>query len=109
MAIKITVAPRAKFRVKGTFADDEGKAQPFDFGLLAKRLGAEELREKTSGEVNLVEFMVDVVIDWFDVKGDDDKPVDYSADGLRQLLNQPGLAWTTYRTFLSETGAKEKN
>jgi hypothetical protein len=109
MAIKITIAPRAKFRVKGSFNDENGRAEPFDFGLLCRRLDADELREKTAGEVNLIEFMLDVTDDWFDVKGAEDKPIAYSPDALRQLLKQPGLAWTTYRTFLAETGAKEKN
>lgn len=109
MSIKITVASRAKFRVKGSFNDETGKPQPFDFGLLCRRLDAETLREKTAGEVNLLDFMASVTEDWFDVKGDDDKPLPFSEAALRQLLDLPGLAWLAYRTFLSETGAKEKN
>lgn len=109
MAIKITVSNRAKFNVEGTEKDEDGKDVPFKFGLLCKRLSADELRERTRGDVDMIDFMAEVTESWFDVKDDANKAIDYSEDGLRSLLGRPGLAALTYVTFMRETGAKAKN
>lgn len=110
MAIKITVSPRAKFYVEGTEKDEDGKDVPFKFGLLCKRTPADQLKDETSvDKLDLVDFMVGKVETWFDVLGEDGQPVEFSEEGLRQLLRKPGLAMHTYFTYLRETGAKAKN
>lgn len=110
MAIKITVAPRAKFYVEGTEKDEDGKDVPFKFGLLCKRTPADQLKEETSVErLNLIDFMVSKTETWFDVVGDDDKPLEFSEGSFRQLLQRPGMALHAYLTYLRETGSKAKN
>lgn len=109
MAIKITVSPRAKFYVEGTEKDEEGKDVPFKFGLLCQRTEADKLREETAGNVDMIDYVISKTETWFDVMGADGKPLDYSADNMRQLLGRPGLAALTYFAYLRETGAKAKN
>jgi hypothetical protein len=43
------------------------------------------------------------------VRGADDKPLPYNLENLRALFRLPGLAALTFRTYLIEVGAKEKN
>lgn len=109
MAIKIIVSNRVKFNVEGTLKDDEGKDNPFKFGLLCNRLTAADHRERTKGDIDFAQFMVNETHDWFDVKDAEGKPLEFSEDNLRQLLDQPGLAALTYFTYMRETGAKQKN
>lgn len=109
MAIKITVSPRAKFYVEGTEKDEDGKDVPFKFGLLCKRTEADQLAAETKGDVSMTDYMVSKVEDWFDVKDDDGKPLEYSEELFRQLLRRPGLSLLTYMTYLRETASKAKN
>lgn len=112
MAIKIVVTPRVKFKVRGTIKDDAGTDQPFDFSLTCKRLDTDawqaKLRER--GDASVSEFMLEVVEDWAGVKDADDRPLAWSEDAWRDLCRQvPGVAMLSYRTYLVEAGAKEKN
>lgn len=109
MAIKITVSPRVKFYVEGTEKDEDGKDVPFKFGLLCKRTDVTAIREETAGNVDMVDYIVSKTETWFDVLDAEGKPIEYSADGLRQLLARPGLPFLTYSTYLRESGAKAKN
>jgi hypothetical protein len=109
MAIKITVSNRVKFNVEGTLKDEDGKDNAFKFGLLCNRITAEQHRERTKGDIDFVQFMVEETSDWFDVKDADNKPLEFSEDNLRNLLNMPGLAALVYFTYMRETGAKQKN
>ena len=53
--------------------------------------------------------MVGIVMGWTGVKDADDKPLDYSEDNFRALCKIPGVAALAFRTYLAESGAKEKN
>lgn len=109
MAIKITVSSKVRFPVEGSFKDETGKDQPFKYELLCERQDAEAHRERTKGDVDFVQYMVDVTKDWFHVTDDAGKTVEFSEAALRQLLRQPGQAALAYFTYLRESGAKQKN
>ena len=111
MAIKITVSDQVGFKVKGTINDAAGVAQPFDFGLTCIRLDADQIQAKlkSDSEASITDFMADVVSAWSGVKDGDDKQLPYSEEALRQLFKIAGVAGVSFRTYLLEVGAKEKN
>ena len=110
MAIKIVVSPTVKFKVRGTLKDEAGTDQPFDFWLTCRRLDAEQIQAKLrEGETSVVDFMVDVIEDWSGVKDEDDKALDYTEAAYRELAKIPGVAQVAFRSYLTESGAKEKN
>ena len=110
MAIKIVVSPTLKFKVRGTIKDEAGIDQPFDFHLTARRLDAEQIQAKLrDGETSVVDFMLGVVEDWSGVKDADDKALPFSEAAYRELARIPGVAQVAFRTYLLESGAKEKN
>ena len=111
MSIKIVVSDTVKFAVKGSIRNAAGVDEPFGFNLVAKRLDAEEIRARLQGQDDqpLAEFFSELVEDWSGVRGADDKPLPYNLDNLRALFKLPGLAALTFRTYLTEVGAKEKN
>lgn len=108
MSIKITVSDTVRFKVAGTIADASGP-QPFDFSLVARRLDAEQLRVRLDdSDTSIVDFLAEVVTGWQGVKGDAGE-LPYSPDALRQLLQIPGLAALSMRSYLADVGAKAKN
>ncbi len=111
MAIKIIVSDTVGFKVKGTINDAAGVAQPFDFNLTCTRLDADQIQAKlkSDSESSITDFMADVVMGWSGVKGEDDKPIPYSEESLRQLFKIAGVAAVSFRTYMTEVGAKEKN
>lgn len=113
MSIKIVVAPKVKFKVKGTFADETGKDVPFDFTLTAKRLDTDQIAEKTSlgadATTSVRDFVKEVVEDWSGVNDADGQALPFSTDALDGLLRLPGVALLVFRAFLDNNGAKEKN
>lgn len=113
MSIRIAIANKLKFKVKGTFTDDAGKDLPFDFTLTARRLDTDQIAEKTalgSDATNSVrEFVKDVVEDWSGVNDATGQPLPFTTDGLDDLLRLPGVALLVFRAYLENNGAKEKN
>lgn len=111
MAIKIVISDTLKFTVKGSIKNAAGIDEPFTFQLTTLRLDAEAIqaRLQADNEASLADFFADLVEDWHGVKDADDKPMPYSHAGLKQLFRIPGIAALTFRTYLSEVGAKEKN
>lgn len=111
MSIQIVVSNTVTFKVKGSINDEKGVAQPFHFGLTCVRLDADQIKDKLSAESEgtTTEFLSDVIEAWDGVRDADGKPLPYTADNLRQLCKIPGVAALTFRTYLIEVGAKEKN
>lgn len=112
MAIKIVISDTVGFKVKGTINDAAGVAQPFDFGLTAKRLTNEQIDAKLGGdftEPSIMTFMADITEGWSAVRGDDDKPLPYSEENLRALCKIPGLLFLAFKCYREETGVKAKN
>ncbi|MCS4508889.1 hypothetical protein [Xylophilus ampelinus] len=111
MAISIVVSETVSFKVKGTINNATGTPEPFDFRLTCERLDQEQInaKQKEDGEQPLADFLVEVTTDWSGVKTQAKENVPFSEDAYRSLLKIPGLAYLTYRTYLAEVGAKEKN
>jgi hypothetical protein len=111
MAIKIVVSDTVKFQVKGTIKNEAGIDEAFGFSLVCRRLDAEQIQSKLKAQedASLADFFADIVEDWTGVRDAADKPLAYSVDNLRALFKLPGLAALTFRTYLTEVGAKEKN
>lgn len=111
MSFKIVISNTVKFKVKGTMKDEAGVDQPFDFGLTCRRLDADQIKTKLSDEsdASVADFMTSVIEDWSGVKDGDDKPLPYSDEALRQMFRLPGVAVLTFRTYMEEVGAKQKN
>ncbi len=114
MAIKITISDTVGFKVKGAINDAAGVPQAFDFRLTAHRLDADEIQSKlkTDSEASITDFLVDVVTGWGGVLGGEDDEMHqlpYTEANLRALCKIPGLAGLSFRTYLAEVGAKEKN
>ena len=120
MAIKITISNHVGFTVKGTSNDADGKEQPFEFNLTTKRLDEDEMTAvkalliadaaRSGNHSAVIDKLVEITTNWAGVRDDDDAPMPYSADGLRTLLkSHMGLGLLVWRTYLAESGAKEKN
>lgn len=120
MAIKITISDKVGFAVKGHINDVDGKEQPFDFVLIAKRLDEDELNAaqallvvdaaKTGNHAAIHEKLAEIVTNWTGVRDDSDASLAYSPDLLRGLLkSHRGLGLLAWRTYIHESGAKEKN
>jgi len=111
MAIKITVSDKVGIKVKGSIKSESGADQAFDFGLVCQRLDADQIQSRLKDETDktLTDFMLDVIEDWSGVRGDDDKPLPYTAENYRALCKIPGIAVIAFRTYMTDVGAKEKN
>ena len=111
MAIKIVLSPLVKFKVQGTIKDAAGIDQPFSFSLTCRRMDQEQVQAtlRDESDKSVTEFLASVIESWEGVRDDDDKPLAYSEDALKQLARIHGVALLAFRTYLSEVGAKEKN
>lgn len=111
MALKIVVSKTLKFKVKGTFKDEAGNDQPFDFTLTCKRLDQDQINERVISRTDVVvrEFLQGVITDWSGVLGEDGQLIPFTPEALGQLFGLPGMPMLVMRTYLAEVGAKEKN
>lgn len=111
MAIKLVVSDTVKFQVKGVIRNASGTDEPFNFSLICKRLNAEEIQAKFRADEDpqLVDFFAGITEDWAGVRDHEDKPAPYNVENLRSLFKLPGIASLTFRTYMSECGAREKN
>lgn len=110
MAIKITVSNQVQFKVRGTLNDDAGVARAFDFDIICRRLGTDELQQELADDKRkLTEVVARVVTGWRRVLDDTDAEVPFSDGALHQLMQIPGLPALVYRQYLQEAGVKEKN
>ena len=74
MAIKITISDKVGFAVKGIINDADGKEQPFDFTLTAKRLDEDALNSaqtllvtdaaKTGNHGAITDQLIDIITNW---------------------------------------------
>lgn len=112
MGIQINVGKVVGFKVAGTYQDEKGIKQPFDFKLICDRLDDEEYEAKvkaSSDDNTVVDFMLDVIRDWDDVRDDNKKKLDYSPEAYRTLCKLPGVGRLAFDAFRYERGAKPKN
>lgn len=111
MAIKIVVANKVTFKVRGTINGEDGRPEPFDFKLKCERLEQDAFRDllQESNGQPIADFLVSVAEDWDGVRDEDNKPVPFSEEALRQLCRIQGVAHVMFAAYVSESGAKPKN
>jgi hypothetical protein len=110
MSISILIEDTVKFPVKGTERNAQGVEVPFTFTLVCDRLDADAVQAIVENDQRkLADFFADITQDWDGVKDADGKKLPYTADHLAALFKKPGLAALTFRTYLTEIGAKAKN
>ena len=110
---KLAVSNVVVVPVKGSFVDEDGKAKPFKFSLVCKRMGADAQKEALSaGDTLIIDFMSGLITDWRDqrlVLEQDGTPAEFCADALEALFDISGIAMLCYSAYLKESAAKEKN
>ena len=110
---KIVVGNTVAVLVAGSHTNESGKAIPFKFTLICKRLDAAELKDALADkETPVSEFVTNVATDWRDqrlVLEDDDKPAEFCPDALEALLNINGMSMLCFTAYMKEAGAKAKN
>lgn len=109
---KTVVSDTVLVPVKGSLSDENGKAKKFEFSLICKRLGADEVREMIGSERLITSIMSEVTTGWKDqrlVLEDDGTPAEFCEEALSALLDIPNIALLCYVAYQKESGAKEKN
>jgi hypothetical protein len=112
MAIKIAIGYKVGIKVVGTYNDDKGIKQPFDFTLTCLRMSDEDYNSKVQSspsDATVTDFMIDVTEDWDNVRGEDNAKLPYSGDNLRELFKIPGIGRLAFDTYRAEAGVKAKN
>lgn len=109
MAIRITLSDTVRVKVEGSIRTDKGTDEAFDFDLLCRRLDADGLAEQAAKQSDFGEILRNVATGWDRVRDDDNQPVEFSAQGLEQLLKIPGLAQLAGNRYVRDCGAKAKN
>lgn len=109
MSICIEIDDVVKFNVKGSFADRNGKDQPFSFSLTCNRVPPEVIDETMQQGSKFIDFFSQYTLDWSGVLDAERKPIAYSVPELEKLFKLPGVPLLAYRRYLEETGAKAKN
>lgn len=111
MSIPLVLSDKVGIKVVGTYKSAAGAAVPFDFNISCERLDTEQidLRLKEKTDETVTDFMLEVIQDWSGVCDEAGKPVPFTAEAYRALCKIPGVAMLTFRTYLEDVGAKEKN
>ena len=111
MAIKIEISNTVGFKVRGSINNAAGQPEAFDFALTCSRLDADQIssRLNSSNDETMTDFMLSVITGWSGVRDNDDQLLPYSPEAYRRLCKIPGVANIALRTYLTESGAKEKN
>lgn len=108
MGLKIDVPSRVKVIVRGTFKDEGGADQPFDFNLLCRRMSADQLKKSLdNSKTSVTDFMLEVIEDWQGVHDADDLPIAFTKAAWRKLCQIHGAALVAFRAYLAQTTAKE--
>jgi hypothetical protein len=111
MTIRITVAEKTKFSVRGTITSESGAAESFEFRLTARRMGTAALQAALSDtDLKVDGFLADVVLDWQGVLDDEGREVQFSQETMDKLFDSvSGLSSLAFKAYLEANGAKEKN
>jgi hypothetical protein len=116
VGISIVVSDSVRFKVVGSMNGPDGKPQPFDFWLTARRLkDTADVQQHLDGlrasesKTPLTDALVGLLRDWSGVSDESGQPMPFSEDAARRLLDLPGMASLVHATYLREVGAKEKN
>lgn len=106
----LTQRNRVRVAVEGTIPNADGTGrEPFRFTLQCKRLPPDVMQSKLSSGISIIDLLLDVVEGWSDLEVDDGQPWPYSADNLRALCEQPGMASILLDAYGAQQGARAKN
>jgi hypothetical protein len=107
---KLVVSNTVLVQVRGSINDADGKAQPFDFDLVATRSTADEIAAlvRDGGDLSLKDVMADRITGWRKVLDASGAALPFSDDGLQSLLNIAGMPAIVFRGYLEACGAKGK-
>lgn len=111
---KIVVSNNVLVTVEGALANEDGKAKPFKFSLVCKRLPAKELRDAMTNlaVADISQFLAPLTTEWRDqklVQEEDGTPAEFCEDAFDALMDIPGVAQLAFNAYVSESGAKAKN
>lgn len=110
MAFKLVKRNKLRVPVKGTIPDEDGNAVKFDFTLLCKRLTQSEIDLVISDKEGLThDFLHKVVDGWESVLDESGNVLDFNADSLDAVLEQPAMRSICFGAYLKEVGAVAKN
>lgn len=85
------------------------KKETIDLKFQQKKQSEIEALLKAEGATDKA-FCEAVVVGWKDVKGEDQEPIEFSPEALKEILEVPQLAKTIVMAYLeSVAGAKAKN
>jgi hypothetical protein len=109
MTFRMLVSDTVSVPVAGRLPDASGRAVPFSFTVLARRLPASELRNALEPTDRTVpEFLNSVVRGWSGVQSDDGAELPYSQPGLDALLEIVGMANLIFGAYIEACGVKGK-
>ncbi|MBY0243187.1 MAG: hypothetical protein K2X55_28165 [Burkholderiaceae bacterium] len=111
---QIVVSDKVLVTVEGVLANEDGKAKPFKFSLVCKRLPAKQLRDAMTdlAVADISQFLAPLTTEWRDQKlvlEDDDTPAEFCEEAFEALMDIPGVAQLAFNAYVNESGAKAKN
>lgn len=109
MAFKLVKRNKLAVMVKGTLPDENGKLEHFDFKLHCARLSQDEIDDVRQENGGVKAFVRRVTEGWDGVLDAGGQPVQFSADGLEELIAFAGMPLLVLRCYMEQVGAAAKN
>lgn len=109
MALKLIKRNKLAVTVKGTLPDENGKPEHFDFKLHCERLSQDEIDDVRQENGGVKAFIRRVAQGWETVLDESGKAVQFSADGLDELIDYAGMPMLILRCYMEQVGAAAKN
>lgn len=109
MTYKLTVFKKVRVPVKGSISDEDGKPVKFDFTLLCDRVDQGQVEAaRNDEEKSIKSFLVEVTNDWEGVFDAEGAPLDFNADNLALVFQQPGITQICFAAYMKEIHAVSK-
>ncbi len=110
MAFKLVKRNKLRVPVKGSIPDEGGAQVKFDFTLLCKRLVQSEIDVVLADKEALThDFLHQVTEGWEGVFSETGDVLEFSAEALDLVLEQPAMRSICFGAYLKEVGAVAKN
>ena len=105
----IEISDTVRFPIKFNVRDGKGVEKPASFDFIARRIDTDDYKDVLADGTTLADFLVNVGLDWDNVRDGNGTPIDYSETALRNVCKIAGLASLMFKTYGIEVSAKEKN
>lgn len=109
MAFILKKLNKLAVKVKGTLPDEAGKPEHFDFKLHCIRLSQDEIDDVRQENGGVKAFVRSVTEGWDTVLDEAGQAVQFSADGLEELIDHAGMPLLILRCYMEQVGATAKN